>query len=305
MKKVTVVMPTFKRPEMLERALGSVFSQTYKNIEVIVVDDNGENEDYDEFYLEIEKKYPIRYVKNEKNIGAALSRNIGIQLATGEYLTFLDDDDTYSFDKIEKQVKLIEESELENIGFVYCQMTRFDEGMVAKINETKNFYRGNVIPFEMNLKSCIAGTPTILVKTELIRKVGGFRKISSSQDWCLILDLLTSGCSVDYNEESLVNVCIHSGDRISTSLNKIKSLSGEVFEIKKEYLKGCSDELKKEVFFYHYYQLASATKYSDKIESFSYFNKSIRYGFYFKPAVKYFLSFVFGYKISSCFRSII
>lgn len=299
MKKVTVIMPTFKRPEMLERALDSIFSQTYRNIEIIVIDDNGENNDYDSFYFEIEKKYPIVYVKNKKNIGAALSRNVGIKLASGYYLTFLDDDDTYDKYKIEYQVQLIENSSLDDVGFVYCQMTRLDKKMINKINVTKNFYRGNKTPFENNLKSCIAGTPTILVKTSLIRKIKGFREISSGQDWCLILDLLATGCNVDYNKESLVNVCIHEGARVSTSHNKIESLLGEVLSIKKEFLKEYDKEFQNEVFFYHYYQLASALKYSDKLASFLYFRKSLSFGFHLKPTLKYTLSFTLGDKVSN------
>lgn len=298
MNKVSIVIPTFKRPEMLERALKSIFSQTYSNIEVIIVDDNGTNRDYDSFYKEIISKYNIKYVRNEKNMGAALSRNRGIEVATGRYISFLDDDDTYCVEKIEKQVQLIENSTLSNVGFVYCQMTRFDETLTKRIDTTKNYYRGNSRPFKNNMLSCIAGTPTILVKAELIKSIGGFRNIKSGQDWCLVLDLLNTGCNVDYNTESLVNVCIHQKGRISTSNAKLNSLQNEILPIKQSYLKGFDQHFSNQVLFYHYYQIASALKYKDKVASLKYARKALNYGFEIKPVIKYAVTLISGQKIA-------
>src|SRR5690625_1857772 len=120
---VSVIIPTYKRPRMLTRALKSVLMQTYKNIEVIIVDDNDENSEYRKQTINFMKEYKsnpiIKYIKHKKNKGGSEARNTGIYKATGKYISFLDDDDEYMPTKIEKQVKKFKESNEANLGFVY------------------------------------------------------------------------------------------------------------------------------------------------------------------------------------------
>ena len=105
--KVSIIIPTYKRSDLLERAIKSVINQTYKNIEIIVVDDNVNNSKEHLQNLKIIEKYPqIIYIKNKKNLGGGLTRNVGIKASTGEYIAFLDDDDEFYPTKIEKQYQL-------------------------------------------------------------------------------------------------------------------------------------------------------------------------------------------------------
>lgn len=117
-KKVSVIIPTFKRSKFLCRAIDSVLNQSYNNIEIIVVDDNG---DGSQFRIDNEnrlKKYKdnILFLKHEKNLNGAAARNTGILKATGEYITFLDDDDIFMPYRIEKMVNALEE----NVDFDGC-----------------------------------------------------------------------------------------------------------------------------------------------------------------------------------------
>ena len=109
---VSVIIPTFKRPQFLVRAITSVINQTYKNIEIIVVDDNGEKTSYQ---IETEKlltpfieRNEITYIVHDKNRNGSAARNTGIKSSKGEYITFLDDDDVLYNRKIEKQVNFLE-----------------------------------------------------------------------------------------------------------------------------------------------------------------------------------------------------
>ena len=109
---VTVIITTYKRPDKIERAIDSVINQTYPNIELIVVDDNiKDTQERKETEKIVERYSNIRYIKNEKNLGGALSRNVGIKEANGEFISFLDDDDKYKPTKIEEEYKCY----LENI----------------------------------------------------------------------------------------------------------------------------------------------------------------------------------------------
>ena len=85
-EKISVIIPTYKRHDLLERAIKSVLNQTYKNLEIIVVDDNKKDSIERKETEKIMKKYPdIIYIQNKENMGGGLTRNIGINCATSKY----------------------------------------------------------------------------------------------------------------------------------------------------------------------------------------------------------------------------
>lgn len=101
-KLVSVIIPNFNSIQFIEETLNSVFNQTYKHIEIIVVDDGSDDGSYD--YISNLNKDNVRLFKNPTK-GACAARNYGISKATGFYIQFLDSDDLIDLDKIEKQVK--------------------------------------------------------------------------------------------------------------------------------------------------------------------------------------------------------
>lgn len=109
--KVSVIIPTYKRADLLQRAINSVLNQSYRNIEIVVVDDNSPNSEWrniTEDYMNKYKNEPrVTYVKHSENCNGAVARNTGIKVAKGEIITFLDDDDIYYKDKILKQVNYL------------------------------------------------------------------------------------------------------------------------------------------------------------------------------------------------------
>lgn len=124
--KVSVIIPTYKRAEMLPRAIDSVLEQSYKNIEVVVVDDNNPDTEWRKITEKLMQPYEtdsrVQYIKHTKNSNGAVARNTGIKFAKGDIVTFLDDDDLYNKRKIEKQVEyLINHSENRA---VYCGWDR-------------------------------------------------------------------------------------------------------------------------------------------------------------------------------------
>lgn len=107
---VSVVIPTLNRSTMLTRAIESVCRQTYKNIEIIVIDDNSETPVQLDNY---EGRCSLTISRNQERLGGAASRNRGAELANGTYISFLDDDDYYFEDKIDFLMgKLLEQPEL-------------------------------------------------------------------------------------------------------------------------------------------------------------------------------------------------
>ncbi len=109
--KVSVIIPTYKRSDMLPRAIDSVLNQTYKNIEVIVVDDNDPNTEWRKRTQELMQRYRddnrVVYIMHTQNSNGSVARNTGIKYSTGTIIAFLDDDDTFCSTKIEKQVNAL------------------------------------------------------------------------------------------------------------------------------------------------------------------------------------------------------
>ncbi len=143
---VSVIIPTYNRGHLIKRAIESVFNQTYKNIEVIVVDD-ASTDNTEEIILGIGNP-KIIYIKQPSNSGPSVARNKGIEIAKGELIAFLDSDDQWYPEKLEKQVNLLLNSD-KTIGAVYCGMEFYDYKTNKRLGEhiitvdiKKNFTSG-------------------------------------------------------------------------------------------------------------------------------------------------------------------
>ena len=116
--KVTVVIPTYRRPAYLQEALDSLSRQTFKDFEAIVVDDGTPGEEN----RQICSKYSfVRYILTS-NSGSQSGHNIGIIEARGEYVAFLDDDDQWVEEKLQKQVDILDRQRDYGLVHSYCQI---------------------------------------------------------------------------------------------------------------------------------------------------------------------------------------
>ena len=105
--KISIVMPSFNSSRFIHKSIESVISQTYKNWELLIVDDCSTDDTYD-----IAKEYErndnrIKVFRNDTNRGAAFSRNIAIKNSSGDYIAFLDSDDKWHESKLEKQINFM------------------------------------------------------------------------------------------------------------------------------------------------------------------------------------------------------
>ncbi len=109
---VTIIIPTYKRANCIDRAIQSILNQTYKDFEIIVVDDNDPDTEYRKDLEKKMQKYEedqrVIYIQHEKNKNGAAARNTGIKIAKGEYITFLDDDDYFLSKRLEVLINALE-----------------------------------------------------------------------------------------------------------------------------------------------------------------------------------------------------
>lgn len=234
---VSVVIPTYKRNlGFVRAAIQSVLNQTYENIEIVLVDDSPS----DCKTVEIVKKYvdsldsnKILYIKNEKNLGGSLSRNVGIFSAHGDYITFLDDDDEYMPEKVEKQLKFMLETDCD-MSFSNMIMFRMN-GDICDYREHKGIESfDNDYLLRYHLTKNLSGTPSYMFKTDKLREIGGFRDAKMGQDFFLMLSAIESGLKIRYHEACGVKVCKHNDGGISQGKNKIDG-ENMLYEFKKQY----------------------------------------------------------------------
>lgn len=202
---VSVVIPTYSRNSTLKRAVDGALNQTHKNIEVIVVDDNPPDSEWRVSSAKIMETYAgdprVHYVQNAQNIGGGLTRNQGIMHAKGEYISFLDDDDEYMPERVEKMLRVFTDRNDEKLALVYCHAKFINQDGSSTYSDTRNF-RGNCL-YEAMVENCIAATSQWMVKKTLIDAVGGFPDVPCKQDSQTILKLLKAGYEVEVVAEEL------------------------------------------------------------------------------------------------------
>ena len=117
--KVSVVIPSYNRPHFLLRAINSVLRQTFTSFELIIVDD-ASTEDIATVITSINDSRVV-FVKHNCNKGVNIARNTGLKISRGEYIAFLDNDDEWLPEKLERQLASFEQSKDERLGVVGCQ----------------------------------------------------------------------------------------------------------------------------------------------------------------------------------------
>ncbi|MGB7590655.1 MAG: glycosyltransferase family 2 protein [Terriglobia bacterium] len=180
---VTVVIPTFNRAAIVVRAIRSVMRQTCQDWELIVVDDG--STDGTEQAVKGLSDNRIKYIRHDRNRLAGAARNTGIRYAQGEYVAFLDSDDEWPPEKLQKELEVFRNSD-PAVGLVYTGKMILDEtGRVLEIRmATKSGW-----VFDALLDSNFIGSSSLVtVKKQALERVGGFDEtLVSHQDWDLCL----------------------------------------------------------------------------------------------------------------------
>lgn len=174
---VSIIIPTYNRAEFLPRSINSVINQTYKNWELIIVDDRSTDNTLQLVKKYAEKDKRIKYIKNTHKKGPAGAKNQGIEIAKGELLAFLDSDDEWLKDKLDIQINyLLRNPQIKLVGsdswiILNKQKTKFSERFDS-INLNKQAVIETIIKdFDLWMQ-----TSTIIAYREIFKKLGLFRE---------------------------------------------------------------------------------------------------------------------------------
>lgn len=202
---VSVVIPTYNRAYLIPRAIQSVLNQTCEDFEIIVVDD-GSTDNTNEVVESINDER-IRYIRHERNKGAAAARNTGIMAAKGKYIAFLDTDDEWLPEKLEKQMAAFRNASSQ-IGVVYTSLVRIEGDRTYIPPPRARKKEGNI--YCNLLGECFVLTSTTVVNRECFTKVGMFdERFSVAEDWDLFIRI-AKYYHFKYVDEPLVIYCARS-----------------------------------------------------------------------------------------------
>tara|TARA_R110002049_G_scaffold2372_5_gene17468 strand:+ start:418 stop:1299 length:882 start_codon:yes stop_codon:yes gene_type:complete len=171
---VSVIIPTYNRTHFLKETLNSIVSQTYSNIEIIVVDDGTPGDDNEKLCSEYNN---LTYIKINNSGGPASPRNVGISNSKGKYIAFVDDDDLWLPRKIEIQVNTLENNE--DFDLVHCSCQVIDEngiktGKIIGKPDNPIDKHGDVLVRMIGNWTIMMPTP--LIRKSLVSKVGVFNE---------------------------------------------------------------------------------------------------------------------------------
>ena len=180
---VSVVIPTFNREVLIQRALHSVIKQQNVRTEIIVVDD-GSTDNTEQVIRE--KFKSVKYLK-KNNAGVSSARNVGIKNANGNFIALLDSDDEWERSKLDIQLKYLTENHTLNL--VHCNEKWIKSGF--EIRQKKYHDRRPINLFERSLRRCLISPSSVLIRKELLETVGVFDEtLPACEDYDLWLRIL-------------------------------------------------------------------------------------------------------------------
>ena len=199
-KKVSVVIPFYNRCEETLRAIDSVLKQSFRNFEIILIND-GSSEDISEIKKLAAEHNNISLFENKKNMGVSASRNLGIKRAKGEFIAFLDSDDVFEPDKLKKQIQYMVASKA---VMSHTSYTRNIDGEKMIIYSGKD--EGHCE--RKMMYSCPIATPTVMLRTDYLIKNKLFfdENVTIGEDICFWLELLKRNNYLVGIDESLTTV---------------------------------------------------------------------------------------------------
>ena len=211
MKKVSIIIPVYNTSEYLKECINSVVNQTYKNLEIIIVNDKSTDNSIDIINSFCDKR--IKVINLDKNSGVSVARNKGVEVSTGDLICFIDSDDYWYLDKIEKQVEFIKDK-----AFIYGDYEYLKNGKRKRVKVPKS------ITYKDALKNTTIFTSTVMFNMEYLNKEDIYMPLvklgQDSSTWWKVLKKV----NIAYGMNEVLSIYRVGNESLSS--NKIKSIMG-------------------------------------------------------------------------------
>ena len=226
MHLVSIIMPYFKKRNYIKKSISSVINQTYQNFEIIIVYDDQNFDDF-EFINSIKKlDKRIFVIYNSNNVGAGISRDIGIKYARGHYIAFLDCDDIWMKNKLAMQIKFMKNKKADFSFTSYDIINYKNKKIGIRLAKPTLIYQDL-------LKSCDIGLSTVMAKRKLFNNNCKFPNLKTKEDYVLWLQLAKKKIIFHGLNKSLTKWMVTKDSLSSNSKQKIL----DAFLVYRKYMK--------------------------------------------------------------------
>ncbi len=221
MPKVSIIIPTYNSSLFIKRTIESVFAQTFKDWELLIVDDCSTDETLKIIEDLAKNNSKIKIFKTPENSGGpALAKNMGVKNAQGEYIAFLDHDDEWLPEKLEKQLEFFGKNKDKKIGVVSCGANLVNEH--GKCFSLYNPSRAKFDFPEILLRNPIYSNSSVLIKKEIIDLVGERDlNMKYSEDWDMWIRIVKAGFSLYFINQPLFNYYFHGNNATKAKKDKL------------------------------------------------------------------------------------
>ena len=221
---VSVIIPYFNDEANIEKAVKSALTQTYKKLELIIIDD--ENSSISRtILLNLKKKFKkVKVISTLKQSGVSIARNKGIKKAKGDFIAFLDSDDLWKKQKIREQLNFIKKNKLDICYTDYLAIND-DNKIIYKVRTPKTLF------YEDLLSECPIACSSVLLKKKILKK-NQFKNLKTKEDYMLWLDLSKKGYKLSGINKFLSIYRVRSSSLSNLHFNKVYS----AFKIYSHYL---------------------------------------------------------------------
>ena len=217
-------MPSYNHERYIERAIDSILNQTYKDLELIIIDDGSKDGSRETINSYTDKRV-IKFFQENKGAHSAINR--GLNMAKGEYITILNSDDTFHKDRFKECFKIIDQnSDIDFISTWINVVDEFDESLGIKkawlnmepfyiANKDKTFAKTDNYVLNSLMSNFVSTTSNMIFKREVYEQVGGMRNLRFTHDWDFLLRVCENHNPYDL-KKPLINYRVHGNNTIST-----------------------------------------------------------------------------------------
>ncbi|MDD6388172.1 MAG: glycosyltransferase family 2 protein [Bacilli bacterium] len=221
MDKISIIVPVYNAQKYLKKCINSIINQTYKNIEILLIND-GSIDNSLEICKEYEKKDSRIIVINKKNKGVSNTRNVGIKKSTGDYIVFIDSDDWFELDAIETMYNIIKEKNLDMVRFNYQINGKPQTSYTNVTDFEKNILNGNIPAYV-----CI-----FIFKKQFIKNILFKEDISMMEDTTFIVELLEKKPKLLLSDKVIYNYYLRE-DSLSRGKKNYKKNIKDILKVNK------------------------------------------------------------------------
>ena len=211
---VDVILPNYNKAQFLEEAINSVINQTYKNWHLFIIDDHSTDNSI-KIIKNLQNLKNMTVIKLNKNKGPSFCRNFAMRISKGKYVSFIDSDDSWDNNKLEKQINFMEKN---NLKFTYTDYTSFIDknGKKEKIKKTsiKEYF-----DFKSFIKNSSINTTTMIISRSILGS-HRFKKIKLCEDYLFKCELLKKNDANKLNE----NLAYYRISKSSRSSKRLKNI---------------------------------------------------------------------------------